>query len=256
MFKQILDRAGSARTDVDDLDLAIDNILARAHHPLLDVRGDQLAVVLVQRPIDAAFLQALGGHAGLPGAVLHLHEGIIHGVVDALDHRGQDRAGVQAVLVGVDADGQLAFFLGGLQRAQAGTAGHGKHHVHAAVKLRACQLATLGRVVPRVGGGADHVGHDFHFRADGLGALRVAAGEGADQRDVDAADEAQLLGLGGHGRGHAHQVGTFFFLERDGVDVGAWRHAVDQHEADFREFFGDLLHGRLLGEADGGDQVE
>jgi hypothetical protein len=85
------------------------------------------------------------------------HEGVVGGVVDALDHRGQHRARLDGVLVRIDADRQLALGLGHLQRAQAGTAGHGEHHVGAAVELGTRQLAALGRVVPGGGGGADHV---------------------------------------------------------------------------------------------------
>src|SRR5450830_2194398 len=52
------DRAGSARTDIDDFRLAVDDVLAGTQHLLLDFRRDQLAVVGVQRPVHARFLQA------------------------------------------------------------------------------------------------------------------------------------------------------------------------------------------------------
>src|SRR5471032_2756781 len=71
-----LNRAAVGGAVVDDLDLAVDDVLARAQHAFFDFRRDQLAVVLVQRPVDAAFLDALGNDAGLPRAILHFHVGI------------------------------------------------------------------------------------------------------------------------------------------------------------------------------------
>jgi hypothetical protein len=78
------------------------------------------------------------------------------------------------------------------------------------------------------------------FGVDGFRALAVAAGEGADQRDVHAADEADLARLGGHGGGDADQVGAFLFLEQDRVHVLAGGVTVDQDEVHVREFGRDL----------------
>jgi hypothetical protein len=94
------------------------------------------------------------------------------------------------------------------------------------------------------------------FGVDGFRALAVAAGEGADQRDVHAADEADLARLGGHGGGDAGQVGAFLFLEQDRVHVLAGGVTVDQDEVHGRELGRDLLHRLGLREADGRDQVE
>ncbi len=58
-------------------------------------------------------------------AVLGVHEGVVDGDVDALQHRGQHLAGLQAVLVGVDADAELAGISRRLQHADAGAAGRG-----------------------------------------------------------------------------------------------------------------------------------
>ncbi|MNK83189.1 hypothetical protein D3C87_1029920 [compost metagenome] len=160
------------------------------------------------------------------------------------------------ILVRIDADGQLAFFLGHLQGAHAAAASDGEDDIDAALELRAGQFATLGRVIPGAGRGADHVLRDFHLRIDGLRALRVAAGEVADQGNIDAADEADFLALAGHGCRHAHQVGAFFFLEDNGIDVAAGGLAIDQHEFYVRKFLGDLLHGLRLRKADGRDHVE
>ena len=64
----------------------------------------------------------------------------------------------------------------------------------------------------------------------GLHALRIAAGELADQRNVHAADEADLAGLGGHAGQHADEVGAFMLLEHDGLHVRQVDHHVDDGE--------------------------
>ena len=126
--------------------------------------------------------------------VLGVHEGVVDGDVDALEHRGQHLARLQAVLVGIDADAELAGIGRRLQHADAGAAGRGVDDVRALVDLRLGDFAALGRVVPgrrRVAGHVlDHLG-----RAGRLGAADIAAAELADQRNVHAADEADLLGL-------------------------------------------------------------
>ena len=65
---------------------------------------------------------------------------VVGGDVDALQHRGQHLAGMQAVLVGVDADAELAAVGGGLADADAGAAGRGIDDVGAAVELRPWQV--------------------------------------------------------------------------------------------------------------------
>src|SRR6266571_8832697 len=68
-----------------DLDLAVDDIGLGFVDFFLHVRRDQRAVVLVDHPVHAVFLQALVSHARFPGAVLHLHEGIVDRIVHVLD---------------------------------------------------------------------------------------------------------------------------------------------------------------------------
>ena len=81
--------------------------------------------MLVERVADAVLGEAEGLHAGLPGALHRGLEGVVHGDVDPLEHRGQDAAGVEIVLVAVDADRELPEIGGGLQHAEAGAAGGG-----------------------------------------------------------------------------------------------------------------------------------
>ena len=72
------------------------------------------------------------------------------------------------------------------------------------------------------------------LRIDRLDALHIAAGEFADQRDVHAADEADLLGLRRHRGEHADEVGALLLLEHDRADV----RLVDDHVDD-----GELVSG-------------
>src|SRR6516162_6755966 len=85
-------RAGVGFHVVLHLYFAVDDILLSLLDLGLHFRGDQIFVVLVDGPVDAAFFEPQHANAGLPGAI------------DALDHRGQHRAGLQIVLVGIDAD--------------------------------------------------------------------------------------------------------------------------------------------------------
>src|SRR5690606_30391729 len=109
---------------------------------------------------------------------------------DALDHRCQDMARLQAVLVGIDADAELAGVGRRLEHADAGAAGRVVDDVRALVDLRAGDLAAAGRVVPRRRRVAGIVADDpdAFLRLDR--ALHVAAFELADQRNLHAADEA------------------------------------------------------------------
>src|SRR5215471_11359659 len=124
----------------------------------LHLRRDQLLVVLVERPVDAAFLQPQGLRAGFPGISLRGLEAVVGGEIDALQHRRQHRARVQVVLVGIDADGQLAAILGSLQHTGAGVPGGGIDDIDAAIELALGKLRTSARVVPGGGRGAGHVG--------------------------------------------------------------------------------------------------
>ena len=144
---------------------------------------------------------------------LALGEGVVDRDVDPLEHRGQHAAGVQVVLVAVDADRQLALVGRRLQHAQAGGAGRGVDHVGTLAELADGELAAARRVVPGRGRGAGVVHDHLGVRVHVLDALLVAVGEVADQRDVHAADEADLAGLGGQRRRHADQEAALVLLE-------------------------------------------
>ena len=207
-------------------------------------------VVVVDRIADAVVLEAEHLDAGLPGAVLGRLERIVGRDVDALQHRGQDLAGEEAVLVGVDADAELAGVGGGLQHALAGRAGGRVDDVGAAIDLRLGEFAALDRVVPGRRRRAGHVGDHLVLAVGGVfDALRVAALEGRDQRNVHAADEADLAGLRRLGRDHADQERSFLGLEHHRLHVRLVDHHVDDAEFGVREFVGDLVERGRPGEA-------
>ena len=113
-----------------------------------------------------------------------------------LQHRGQDFAREKTVLVGIDADAELAGVRRRLQHALTGRARGGVDDVGAAIDLRLGEFAALDRVVPGRGRRAGHVGEHFVLAVGRVfDALRVAAFEFRDQRNVHAADEADLAGL-------------------------------------------------------------
>src|SRR5947207_13517390 len=88
-----------AHVVVDD-DLARDDVGLGLLDRGLHLRRDQLFVVLVERPVDAAFLQAQHLEAALPSSGLCRLEALIGREFDALRTRRQHRAGMQVVLVG------------------------------------------------------------------------------------------------------------------------------------------------------------
>src|SRR5258708_38970401 len=92
--------AGVVAHIVVDDDLARDDVGLGGLDLGLHLGRDQLLVVLVERPVDAAFLEAQHLRAGLPGAGLRRLEAVVGREVDALQHRGQHCAGMQVVLIG------------------------------------------------------------------------------------------------------------------------------------------------------------
>mmetsp|Transcript_26286 Transcript_26286/g.62295 ORF Transcript_26286/g.62295 Transcript_26286/m.62295 type:complete len:225 (+) Transcript_26286:421-1095(+) len=157
------------------------------------------------------------------------------------------------VLVAVHADGQLAGVLGRLVDAHAGAAGRGEDDVRALGELGLGQFTAAGRVIPGGRGGARHVREHLDLGVGRLGALLVAALEFADQRNVHAADEADLVGLGGQ-RGHrADQIAALMLLEQHRLHIGQVDLCIDDRELGLGEVLGHLLQRRGLGKADADD---
>src|SRR4030095_6894057 len=113
----------------------------------------------------------------LPGTVLRGLEGLVDGQIDALDHRRQDGARLDVVLVRVDADGETAPVLRRLEHTQPGRAGGSVDNVGAPIELAPLRLAAACRIVPRRRRRTRHVLVDLDLRVDVLGALDVADGE-------------------------------------------------------------------------------
>ncbi len=173
-----------------------------------------------------------------------------------LQHRRQDLAGKQAVLVGVDADGQLVSVGCGLEHALAGPARCREHDVRAAVDLRFREFPALDGIAPGLRRRTGHVGDDLTLCDDGLEALCVAASEPRDERNVLPADEAHLVRLGRLARDDANEVGAFLLLEERRVHIRLVDFNVDGAEDRFRIFGRDFLNRCGPGKAGCQNRVE
>ena len=135
----------------------------------------------------------------------------------------------------------MASLLGRLDRlehALPGRAGRVVDDVGAAVELAAGHLLALRRVVEagEVAGRAEVLDVDLDVRGDRLGALHVAGLELLDQRHLDAADEADLAGLGLQRGGGADQERALLLGEDQRRDVGQLdRAVVDDRELRLRD---------------------
>src|SRR3954471_5058856 len=166
-----------------NLEFARDDLGLGGLDLLLHVVGDQRLVVVVEGIADAILLETEDPGARGPGAVLGRFHAVVDRDIDALDHGGQDRAGMQVVLVAVDADRKLLGVGDRLEDADAGAAGRRIDYVGAAVHLALGQFVAAGRVAPCGRRGAGHVLEDLGLRIGVLDALLVAGREVADQRD-------------------------------------------------------------------------
>ena len=103
------------------------------------------------------------------------------------------------------------------------------------------------------------VGQPLHLdgglRVDLLDARLEAGGERVDDRTLDAAHEADLVGLGLQAGGDADQEGALLGREGEVGDVVTLGRAVDDRELELRVLLGDLGHHRGVDEADRDDRV-
>ena len=118
-----------------NLDLAGNDIRLGSFDSLLDIVGHQFGVVLVDRIVNAAFLDAENIDAGGKLAIRGILEGIVGRDVDPLEHRGQNLARMQAVLIGINADCQFVSVGSRLQNSDARAAGSREDDVGTLVDL-------------------------------------------------------------------------------------------------------------------------
>src|SRR3954454_12737457 len=238
---------------------------------LLDLGLDVVDEATGGGQADAVGLQVVGDvRAALDLAGDEVADVGLHGVVDPLEHRGHDdrlQRGIpdRLVLVGVDADGTGVGGLGRLEDADAGAAGRRVDDVSALVVHALGDDLALGRVVEagEVTGGRDVLDVDGDVGLGRLGAGHVAGLEGLDQRSLDAADEADVVGRGLQRRGHAAeeralvggelQAGDVAGTER--LAVGVQRGGVDDRELGVGVLLGHIADHVAVGEADGDDRV-
>ena len=132
------------------------------------VRGDEVAVELVDDVADAVALEAEDVEPALELPVDDFLDDVVDRVVDALDHAGQDEAGLHHVLVRIDADDEMrrasvlgAGLLDRVEGAKPGIARGSEDHVGALVHLRQRQLLAFAGVIPRRVGDADVILDDL-----------------------------------------------------------------------------------------------
>src|SRR5215213_6874053 len=236
-----------------DLDLAADDLLLQLVQGGRDV-AQQLLVVLVLGVVDAALLDAQAPAAAFQGAGHIGVDGLLDGVVDPLEHRGEDplllgRIGGQA-LIGVDPDGELLLGGGRRDHAGSGAAGGVVDDVGALADLLQGQLLALGRVAEGLGGVAGVVDQDLDVLAllvgDVLDARLVAGLELLDEAlALLAADEADGVGLGLEGGRRPDQKRALLFLEADAEQVLVLLGAELVEAVDHRELGVGALGGRL-----------
>src|SRR6185295_16778534 len=106
------------RHRVRDLDLAADDPGLRRFDLADHLGRNELGIVLVHGIADAAVRQAVDVDAALETMVHQVVDDLVDGVVDALDHAGEDVAGLDPVLVGIDADDVLVILLGSVEDAE------------------------------------------------------------------------------------------------------------------------------------------
>ena len=154
--------------------------------------------------------------------------------IGALDHAGQHGARRDAVLVGVDADGEMPRLFGRLDDAEAGAAGHLVDDIGAGVEHRLRHLQADRRIAEIVGIGD----LDLDVRVDVARALDVADDEFVDADRLGAADHADDR-LAVHAldrrirrdqrRERAGEIGALLLLEQNRGDIGARLHLVEDH---------------------------
>ena len=98
------------RHRVGDLDLADHDLVSGLVHLGKHFLGDERLVVLIESIGDAVFVEAEYVEAAFELPFEDLFYGVIDGVVDAFDHRGEDEPGLHPVLVRIDADDEFICF--------------------------------------------------------------------------------------------------------------------------------------------------
>src|SRR5436309_2135845 len=251
------------RHRVGDLDLSGDDFLLGLFGLLNNVGRDERAVVVVQSVGDAVGFEAVDVEAALELVCDNVGDDLVDGVVNALDHARQNVAGLDAVLVRVNADdevsgatvGAFALLLDGVERAEAGVARGGEDNVRALAYLREREFLALARIVPGSVRHADVVDDDACVGVDRLRALLVADGEAVYESDVHAADEAERAGLRLARSDDADEVRAFVLLEDERGDVRQIARAVNYREVDVRIVLRYNVHDGCLREADSDDEV-
>src|SRR5215207_2583644 len=224
--RRALGASGRSLPRARDHDTAGDDVPPELLESGVDVGWDEALVVPVVDVAHARLGEAVLIDAADELVVLHLPDRVIDRVVDALHHRAQHVSQGLAVLIRIDADGELARLAGRLEHAEPRGARGVKDHVGPLLVLGEGDLLSLARVAERLWGDAGVLREHGAVGADLLHAGLVACLELLDEGRVHPADEADLLGLADERGESADQVGPLLFAELEGGEVGWWRDDV------------------------------
>src|SRR5262249_9813906 len=128
---------------------------------------------------------------------------LVHRIVDALDHAGENKAGFHPVLIGIHADHELlrpslavlAVLLNRIEGTKTGVSGGREQYICAFVDLGAGELLSFDRTSPCGFCNADVVRNHSDSWIDEPGALLIADFEFMNQRNIHTADEADCPAL-------------------------------------------------------------
>src|SRR5580765_4740429 len=121
---------------------------------MTDDLSQDLRVKLIARIIHALVREAEVFDSTHELAGLSFLDRRINRLVHTLQHAGENEPRLGPVLVGIAADGEFLFLLGGIEYAKPRSTSGRKDHVRPLAVLRYAQLFALGRIVPRFAGDA------------------------------------------------------------------------------------------------------
>src|SRR5439155_11778866 len=118
------------------------------------VRRNQILIVLVHRIPYAVTLQSKHMKAALEFTFDHELDDVVHGIVHALDHAGENKSGLNHVLIRVDADHKmscatvdLSVLLDSIERPKSRITGSRENHIRAFTDLLQGQFFSLAAIV-------------------------------------------------------------------------------------------------------------
>ena len=177
------------------------------------LRRDQILVVFVHRVAHAIFVQPVQVFTCLELPVYPVLNNCVDGIVDALDHTGQDESWLEHVLICIDTNNEMGCvsilrpgLLHRVKGSESGVSCRSEDHVGAFADLCQRDFFALAGIVPGGVGDTNIVWDYANVGIDGARAFLVATLEPVNQPNVHPAEKADRARLAGLRSQHAHQV--------------------------------------------------